>query len=104
MLEKLKSRKFLMALLSVIVGVATMIGCDDASITLISGIGLIVIPTIIYIVTEGKVDMAAVNKIVDTASQIVDLVEGSDDTEETTSETTEETTEEVVEETTTTEV
>lgn len=60
MLSKLTSRKFWLAAVGVIVGVLGMLGADDNTIQLVSSVGLILIPAIIYIITEGKVDAAAV--------------------------------------------
>ena len=71
---KFKSRKFLLTLLSVVLGVCTLFGVDEGIISLISGVGMIVIPTIIYILTEGKIDAASVGMIIDTADQIFDFV------------------------------
>ena len=74
MLQKFKSRKFLMALLSVILGVLGMLGVADGTIETVSSIALIIIPVVVYIVTEGKIDAAAVNKVIAAASGIVDII------------------------------
>lgn len=82
MLAKFKSRKFLMALVSVIVGVLGMAGVADGTIEVVSSIALILIPVATYIVTEGKIDAAAVGKIVEAVGEIVDTVQdGSDKVE-----------------------
>lgn len=81
MLEKFKSRKFLMALLSVVLGVLGLFGVADGTIEMTSSIGLILIPTIVYIVTEGKIDAAAVGKIVDSADEILDIITGEEEEE-----------------------
>lgn len=75
MLEKLKSRKFLMAAASVIVGMLTIFGVSDSLIALISGAALIVIPVITYIFTEGKIDAAAVTLSADAIKEIMLLIE-----------------------------
>lgn len=82
MLKKLKSRKFLMALLSVIVGIATMVGASDAVVTVISGIGMVVIPVVIYIATEGKVDAAAVSLTTEAIEKIVEIVTKKEESED----------------------
>lgn len=74
MLEKFKSRKFLMALLSVILGVLTMFGLDEGIIQQVSSVAMILIPTIVYIAVEGVIDAAGVKKIVDTVKDIVDEI------------------------------
>lgn len=82
MLAKFKSRKFLMALVSVIVGVLGMAGVADGTIEVVSSIALILIPVVTYIVTEGKIDAAAVGKILDAAEKVIDTIQdGSDKVE-----------------------
>jgi len=63
MLEKLKSRKFWVAIVSIIVGVLGLFGASDNVIQLVSSAGLILIPGIVYIVTEGKIDASAVASV-----------------------------------------
>lgn len=81
MLEKLKSRKFLMALLSVVLGVLSLFGVADGTVEIASSIGLILVPTIVYIVTEGKIDAAAIGKIIDSADEILDIITGEEEVE-----------------------
>jgi multisubunit Na+/H+ antiporter MnhC subunit len=78
MIEKLKSRKFLMALISVIAGICTMLGASDEIIKLVSSLGLIVVPVIVYIATEGKIDAAAVEKTEIAAGEILELLLNKD--------------------------
>jgi len=63
MQAKLTSRKFWVAVISIIVGVLGFLGADDNAIQFVSGAGLILIPGIIYIITEGRIDAAALQKI-----------------------------------------
>lgn len=76
MLKKIGSRKFLMALLSVVVGVLSLFGVAEGTIEMVSSIGMVVIPSIIYIVTEGKIDAANIKKITETIDKVVDVIEG----------------------------
>ena len=75
MLEKFQSRKFLMALLSVVLGIMTLFGVAETSIEVVSSVGLVLIPTIVYIFTEGKIDAAGVKQITSTIDDIVDVVD-----------------------------
>jgi hypothetical protein len=59
-MHKFLSRKFLMALLSVIIGVLTMLNVEDGLIQIISSIGLIIVPTLVYIGVEGTIDIKRV--------------------------------------------
>lgn len=56
-MEKFLSRKFLLALGSIIVGVLTIFNIDDSLINLISAVLLIIIPTLTYLGVEGKIDI-----------------------------------------------
>lgn len=62
MQEKLTSRKFWMAIITIIMGVLGVLGADDNIIQMVSSIGLVLIPAVIYIIVEGKIDAAAVAK------------------------------------------
>lgn len=81
-LKKFGSRKFLMALVSVVSGVLTIANCDDNLIQLICSLTMIIIPVIVYIITEGVIDytgvglalqdvLEAINKYID-IDKIVD--------------------------------
>jgi phage shock protein PspC (stress-responsive transcriptional regulator) len=59
-LEKLKSRKFLVAVAGVIVGLCMALGIDESEVTSVAGAVVSVASVVSYIVTEGKVDAAAV--------------------------------------------
>lgn len=62
-MSKLKSRKFWVAALSILVGVLGLLGADENLLQFISSAGLILVPAVVYIVTEGKIDAAAVATI-----------------------------------------
>lgn len=78
MLNKLKSRKFLMTLLSVVVGVLSMFGVAEGTVEMVSSIGMVVIPSIIYVITEGKIDAANIKKITETIDKVVDVLDGEE--------------------------
>lgn len=71
MLQKLKSRKFWMALLSVAAGVVYLITGDSGLEQAILSIGAIVVPVVVYILTEGKVDAKAVELSADALQAIL---------------------------------
>ena len=76
MLEKLKSRKFLLALLGVVAGGASALTGQGGTVGLVSGIVVVLVSVITYIVTEGKIDAAAVTLTTDAIQEIYDLVMG----------------------------
>lgn len=60
--KKLSSRKLWAAVAGLVAGLAMVFGLDEGIITTVSGAVVTVASVIIYIVTEGKVDAAAVKK------------------------------------------
>lgn len=60
MIRKLTSRKFIVSLISVVAGIAGMFNVSDGVISLITGILMVVLPTVIYVITEGTIDKANV--------------------------------------------
>ena len=76
MIEKLKSRKFLVTLLTVICGIASLFGVADSTVEMIMSIGMIIIPGIVYVCVEGHIDAKA---IVDMADDILEQIEGKSD-------------------------
>jgi energy-converting hydrogenase Eha subunit C len=51
-----------------------MLGISDSVIKLVSGVALVLIPIIVYIATEGKIDAAAVGQSTSAISEILVLV------------------------------
>ncbi len=66
-LKKLSSRKFWMALAGVATGVAVAFGVDSGAIATVAGAVTAVLSVASYVVTEGRIDAAAVEK---TAQQL----------------------------------
>lgn len=59
---KITSRKFLAALVGIITGLAMVFGLDQNVITTVSGAVMALASVITYIISEGKIDAAAVGK------------------------------------------
>ncbi|MCC8079513.1 MAG: hypothetical protein LIO57_05585 [Oscillospiraceae bacterium] len=64
-LKKLTSRKFLAAAAGLITGLAMVFGLDESIISSAAGAVVSVASVVTYIVTEGKVDAAAVSQAVE---------------------------------------
>lgn len=73
LLEKFTSRKFLLAVVTVIAGVVAMCGASEGVVEAVTAALTALIPTVIYIVTEGRIDAAAVGQI---AGAVQDIAEG----------------------------
>ena len=76
--KKLTSRKFLLALIATIAGVVGMCGGSDNVVEAVTTAMTALIPTIIYIITEGRIDAAAVGKIADAVGDIAEGVAKDD--------------------------
>lgn len=73
LLEKFTSRKFLLAVVTVIAGVVAMCGASDGVVEAVTAALTALIPTVIYIITEGRIDAAAVGQI---AGAVQDIAKG----------------------------
>ena len=78
-LKKLKSRKLWVALLGVAFGVATAFGVDPNVAETVSGAVVAVVSVVAYIITEGKIDAAAVGDAAQKVQDAVDAVTGQED-------------------------
>lgn len=72
--EKLTSRKFLAAVAGLVAGLAMVFGLDESIITQVSGAVVSVASVIAYIITEGKIDAAAVGQAAEDVVEAVDSV------------------------------
>ncbi len=78
-IRKISSRKFLAALAGLVMGLAMVFGLDEGIMTTVSGALTAVASVVAYIVSEGRVDAAAVGEAVE---QVQDAVESVTDEEE----------------------
>ena len=74
--RKLSSRKLWAAVVGVVAGIAMVFGLDENVITDVAGAVVSVASLITYIITEGKVDAAAVKDAVTNVQNAVEAVEG----------------------------
>lgn len=78
LIEKFTSRKFLLAFVATIAGVVAMCGASDGVVEAVTAALTTLIPTVIYIITEGRIDAAAVGQI---AGAVQDVAESVADNE-----------------------
>lgn len=76
--KKLSSRKLWAAIVGVVMGLAMVFGLDENTISTVSGAVVAVVSVISYIVTEGKIDAAAVKKAVEQVQEAAGAIEGAD--------------------------
>ena len=74
-LRKLSSRKLWAAVAGVVSGLAIVFGLDEGVITAVSGAVVALASVITYVVTEGKIDAAAVKTAVEAVQEATDTIE-----------------------------
>ena len=62
-IRKITSRKFIISLITSIVGIVTMIIGDNETVNVIAGAAMTIIPTVVYCIMEGVVDAKSVETI-----------------------------------------
>lgn len=72
--RKLSSRKLWAAIVGVVTGLAMVFGLDESIITTAAGAVVSVASVITYIITEGRVDAAAVKQAAQAVQDAVDVV------------------------------
>ena len=78
LIKKLTSRKFIVSVISLISGIALLFGADTDTVDTISAALLILLPSLIYCVTEGKIDASAIKSLNDALSGIEKALEKED--------------------------
>mgnify|MGYP001624557559 FL=1 len=78
-LKKLKSRKLWVAVIGVLMGVSMIFGVDPNVAETVSGAVVAVVSVVAYIITEGKIDAAAVGDAAQKVQDAVDAVTGQED-------------------------
>ena len=74
--RKLSSRKLWAAIVGLVTGLAMVFGLDENVITSVAGAVVSVASVVTYIVTEGRVDAAAVKNAVEDVQDAVEALEG----------------------------
>ena len=77
-IEKLTSRKFIVTAITTITGVITLIIGENEIVNTVASALMVLVPTVVYCITEGVIDAKSVKIITDT---VVDTAEklGADD-------------------------
>lgn len=75
--QKLSSRKLWAAIAGLVMGLSMVFGLDEGTISTVSGAVVSVASVIVYIITEGRVDAAAVGDAAGKVQDAVDAVAGA---------------------------
>lgn len=73
-LEKLSSRKLWLAIAGVATGIYIAIGGDASDISTVIGALTAVVPSVVYIITEGKIDADAVSAAVEIVQETTAVI------------------------------
>ena len=76
--QKLSSRKLWAAIAGLVMGLSMVFGLDEGTISTVSGAVVSVASVIVYIITEGRVDAAAVGEAAGKVQVAVDAVAGKE--------------------------
>ena len=72
-IKKITSRKFIVSVITLISGIALLFGADGDLVQTLSASAMILLPTIVYCITEGKLDESALKNF----NQAIDVLEKS---------------------------
>lgn len=75
MKRKLTSRKFWVAVATMVSGILMMFGIADGTAETISGAIITVSGAVVYMIMEGKVDKQHTNEIIDGVDNVVDILD-----------------------------
>ena len=78
-IKKLTSRKFIVSVISLISGIALLLGADGDTVETISAAAMILAPTLIYCITEGKIDASAISALNDALKSIENSLDKEDE-------------------------
>lgn len=69
LIRKLTSRKFIIAIITAIVGVITLAAGYNETVQTIAGAAMVIVPAVVYCFIEGKVDAASVKTVTDATAE-----------------------------------
>lgn len=78
LIKKLTSRKFIVTVITAIAGIVTLIIGDNAVVDIIASALMVVVPTVVYCITEGIIDAKSIKTITDATADAADKLGASD--------------------------
>lgn len=78
LIKKLTSRKFILAAITAIAGLITLIVGDNVIVQTIAGAAMTIVPTIVYCIMEGKIDAASVKTITNATADAAEKLNAPD--------------------------
>lgn len=77
--KKLSSRKLWAAIVGVVTGLGMVFGLDEGTVNTVAGAVVTVMSVVTYIVTEGKIDAAAVGDAANKVQNAIDKIQDTED-------------------------
>lgn len=71
MYYKLTSRKFWLSMITIISGIVGLLNVGDSNIGMILSGLMTLLPTIVYVITEGKIDAEDIKRAANTISDVI---------------------------------
>lgn len=78
LIRKVTSRKFLVSVAGLIVGIAMALGAEASDIQTVAGAVTALVSVVTYVTTEGKVDAAGVKNAVESVQEAAETIEKQD--------------------------
>lgn len=78
-LEKLTSRKFIVTAITAIAGIVTMFVGDNEVVDIVASALMVVVPTVVYCITEGVLDAKSLKTITDTVADTAEKLGASEE-------------------------
>ena len=72
--QKLTSRKFIMAALTAISGIAVLCGADENIVSTLAGAAMTLLSALVYCITEGRIDAASVKQAAQSVSNAAEAL------------------------------
>lgn len=79
LLNKLTSRKFIVTLISIIVGIITLIIGENEKVQIIASFAMIIVPQVVYCIVEGKIDANSVKTITQASTETAEKLGAPDE-------------------------
>ncbi len=79
---KLKSRKLWTALAGLAAGIAVVFGISESAVHTIAGAAVAITSVVAYIVTEGRIDAAALTKLTPELKELLELLADDEEGEQ----------------------
>lgn len=76
-LKKISSRKFLAMMVGVFTGISTVFSLDQSIVNTVSGTVISLVSVVVYIITEGKIDVSALGETADKVKETIEIVSES---------------------------